>query len=350
VDVTGAPEIAAKIMANVSIHRPRKGLKTLGEKKMKAQPPLPLSSWAITTRKRSHILAPEANHRHTEELGHALKHHWPEYLMEASGLGIFMVSACVGTVILEHPASPIRQMMPDPFWRRVVLGGAMAVTAVGVIYSPWGQQSGAHINPAITLTYLRLKKIAPPDAAFYVLAQFLGGLAGVLLVAIVLDGLLSHPAVNFAATVPGVYGPSAAFGAEAAIAFLMMLMVLTATNSTRVSHLTGIFAGLLVACYVTFEAPISGFGMNPARSFASALPAHSWAFLWIYFVAPLLGMLSASEVWLWVRGVGNVSCAKLNHHTGRRCIFYCAYLAQASMAQHSDSDASAHPSTCPTPP
>jgi aquaporin Z len=299
--------------------------------------------------KRPQIVATETKERHRVEGGSALRHHWPEYLMEAGGLGVFMVSACVGTVILEHPASPIHQMMPDAFWRRVVLGGAMAVTAVGVIYSPWGQQSdGAHINPAITLTYLRLKKIAPPDAVFYVLAQFLGGLAGVLLVATALDGLLSDPAVNFAATVPGVYGPAAAFGAEAAIAFLMMLMVLTTTNSARVSHLTGVFAGLLVACYVAFEAPISGFGMNPARSFASALPAHSWAFLWIYFVAPVLGMLSASEVWLWVKGVGSVSCAKLNHHTERRRIFYCDYLAQASSTQLSDSDARTHPSARPT--
>ena len=127
----------------------------------------------------------------------------------------------------------------------------------------------------------------------------------------------------------------------------MMLMVLTATNSRRVSHLTGVFAGLLIACYVTLEAPISGFGMNPARSFASALPARSWAFLWIYFVAPLLGMLSASEVWLWIKGVGSVSCAKLNHQTRRRCIFYCDYLARASSAHHSDSYSSAQPAACP---
>jgi len=271
----------------------------------------------------------------------ALRLHWPEYLMEAAGLGIFMIAACVGTVILEYPASPIHQMIPDAFWRRAVLGGAMAVTAVGVIYSPWGQQSGAHINPAITLTYLRLNKIAPPDVMFYVLAQLLGGLAGVLMVATVLDGPLSHPAVNFAATVPGVYGPVAAFVAEAMIAFLMMFMVLATTNSVRLSHLTGVFAGLLVGSYVTFEAPLSGFGMNPARSFASALPAQSWTYLWIYFVAPLLGMLSASEVWLWLKGVGSVSCAKLNHHTRRRCIFRCDYQAHASGANHSDAGVNA---------
>ena len=282
---------------------------------------------------RPQIVAPEANQRHRVGLGQALRDHWPEYLMEASELAVFMVFACIGTVILEHPASPIHQMMPHAFWRRGVLGGVMALTAVGVIYSPWGQQSGAHMNPAITLTYLRLEKIAPPDAVFYVLAQFLGGLAGVLLVATVLDGLLSHPPVNFAVTMPGVYGPAAAFGAEAAIAFLMMLMVLTTTNNARVSRFTGVFAGLLIACYVTFEAPISGFGMNPARSFASALPARSWAFLWIYFVAPLLGMLAASEVWLWVTGDGSVRCAKLNHHTERRCIFYCDYRAQALSAR-----------------
>jgi len=201
----------------------------------------------------------------------------------------------------------------------------MATTAMGVIYSPWGRQSGAHINPAVTLTYLRLKKIACADALFYVVAQFLGALVGVLLTATVLAGRLSNPAVNFAATLPGPDGPAVAFVVEAMIACLMMSMILIATNNARLSPFAGMFAGLLVGSYVTFEAPLSGFGMNPARSFASALPAESWRYLWIYFVAPPLGMLAGSEVWLRLRGIGSVRCAKLNHHTTRRCIFNCDY-------------------------
>ena len=60
------------------------------------------------------------------------------------------------------------------------MGAIMGLTAIGLIYSPWGQQSGAHLNPAVTLTFWRLGKVATWDALFYVLAQFAGGALGVL--------------------------------------------------------------------------------------------------------------------------------------------------------------------------
>src|SRR6516162_4081972 len=82
---------------------------------------------------------------------HALRTHWPEYLMEAAGLGLFMVSAGLFGTLLEYPQSPVHRAIADPFLRRTLMGVAMGLTAVGIIYSPWGKQSGAHINPATTL-------------------------------------------------------------------------------------------------------------------------------------------------------------------------------------------------------
>jgi len=79
--------------------------------------------------------------------------------------------------------------------------------------------------------------------------------------------------------------------------------------------------GALVAAYITLEAPISGMSMNPARSFASAVPASHWADLWIYFTAPLIGMLSAAEFFLRTKGPAHVLCAKLHHENSKRCIF-----------------------------
>jgi aquaporin Z len=249
----------------------------------------------------------------------ALKRHWPEYLMEAAGLGIFMVSASVFTILLFHPASPVVKDLPDEFYRRALTGIAMGLTAIAIIHSPWGKQSGAHLNPAVTLTFFRLGKVAPWDAVFYVTAQFLGGILGVALVAAMARGFLAHPAVNYVATLPGPHGAGRAFLGEVVISFILMTVVLLASNRTRFARFTGIFAGACVALFITFEAPLSGMSMNPARTFGSAVLPGLWNSLWIYFTAPPLGMLLAASLHL--RAKGAVACAKLHHQNQLRCIF-----------------------------
>jgi aquaporin Z len=252
----------------------------------------------------------------------ALRRHWPEYLMEAAGLGLFMISAGLFGTLLFHPGSPVAQALSDPLLQRALMGLIMGLTAIAIIYSPWGQQSGAHINPAVTLTFWRLGKVASWDALFYVAAQFAGGALGVMAL---LGALFADPPVSYVATVPGAGGIALALLAEAAISFGLMAMILFATNTPRLMRLTGVFAGVLVALYITFEAPLSGMSMNPARTVASALPGNLWQGLWIYFVGPIAGMLLAVEAYRLIRRTPEVICAKLNHHTQRRCIFRCGY-------------------------
>ena len=259
----------------------------------------------------------------------ALRRHWPEYLMEAAGLGIFMISACVFAALLEHPGSPVHKSISDPLLRRFLMGIAMGLTAIGIIFSPWGKQSGAHINPSITVTFFRLGKIAPWDAFFYIVAQFVGAMAGVLLMGAIVRTLVAHPSVNYVATVPGAGGPAIAFIAELVISFILMSAVLIVSNTERLARYTGLFAGVLVATYISIEAPLSGMSMNPARSLGSAVIPQLWKFLWIYFTAPPLGMLLAAEVYLRLRGAHRVICAKLHHHNDKRCIFLrCGYKMQ----------------------
>ena len=193
--------------------------------------------------------------------------HWPEYVMEAAGLAIFMIAAGAFASLIQHPASPVRQAVADPVARRMLMGLAMGSTAVCLIYSPLGARSGAHINPATTLTFLRLGRVRPADAAGYVVAQFAGGLAGIGAAAMLLSPWLASPTVNYVATLPGVWGNGAAFAGEAAITFLLMTVVLHVSNHARLSRYTGLCVGLLVATYITVEDPVSGMSMNPARSF-----------------------------------------------------------------------------------
>jgi MIP family channel proteins len=212
------------------------------------------------------------------------------------------------------------------------MGLVMALTAVAIVYSPWGRRSGAHFNPAVTLTFWRLGKIAGWDAAFYIAAQFAGGLAGVVAARIWLGAPVADPAVHYAVTVPGPAGPLVAFGAEIAMSFVLMLVVLGVSNS-RHAALTGLCAGALVAVYITIEAPLSGMSMNPARTLASAVPAQTWTALWVYFIGPLIGMFLAADLYLWLAQGREAVCAKLYHHAGSRCIFRCGYAERVAMGE-----------------
>ncbi|UKJ76051.1 MIP/aquaporin family protein [Azospirillum brasilense] len=250
-----------------------------------------------------------------------LRNHWPEYLMEAAGLGLFMISAGLCATLLEHPGSPLHQALPSPVLRRALMGAAMGLTAVAIIHSPWGRRSGAHINPAVTLAFLRLGKVRPADAAFYIAFQCLGGLGGALLVAVLLGRRFTSPPIAAIATVPGAAGTAAAFAAELTMAFLLMGMVLVTTNRPGWERFTGAGAGLLVALFITAAAPLSGMSINPARTLASAVPSGLWTGAWIYAMAPPLGMLLAVEVYRRLPGRRPVRCAKLNHDSRSRCIF-----------------------------
>ena len=255
-------------------------------------------------------------------VGRMVRQHWPEYLMEGAGLGLFMISAAAITSLLEYPGSPIHLALPDPIVRRVLIGLAMGLTAIGIIYSPWGKQSGAHLNPAVTLTFLRLGKIRTTDAAFYILAQFVGGWLGLALAALVGGTYLADPAVNFVVTVPGETGPTVAFVAEAVISCGLMLAVLILSNHKILASWTGVCAGCLVALYIALEAPLSGMSMNPARTVASAMAARLFTSLWVYFAAPLSGMLAGAALFTWVRQRDEgLACPKLHHANRQRCIF-----------------------------
>jgi aquaporin Z len=253
----------------------------------------------------------------------SLREHWPEYLCEAAELGLFMISAALFTILLWHPSSPVVSAIPGPFFRRMLTGMAMGGTAIALIFSPLGKRSGAHFNPAVTLTFWRLGKVKNWDAVFYIMAQFVGGILGVTAVALAARAALAHPSVNYVATLPGPRGAGPAFLAEFVIAFLLMTVVLLVSNTPHLARYTGLFAGALVATYITLEAPFSGMSMNPARTFASGFAGHLWTGLWIYFTAPVLAMQLAA--WVYLRRQGAVHCAKYHHHNRYRCIFNCRF-------------------------
>lgn len=241
--------------------------------------------------------------------------------MEAGELGIFMILAGALATGLYADVSPIPSLIPNLFVRGLLMGMAVGLCAIAIIYSPWGKRSGAHFNPAVTLAFYRLGKLQPWDAIFYILAQFVGGLLGILVLASVLGQSFTGQPVNYIVTIPGAWGWLAALVAEAVMAFGLMSMVLVVSNHSQLHHLTGVFSGLLVAAFIAIAAPISGMSINPARTFASALPAQSWTAFWIYYCVPPIAMLAAAEVYLRVSGRrARTICGKLCPNTDTPCL------------------------------
>ncbi len=165
-----------------------------------------------------------------------------------------------------------------------------------LIYCVWGRQSGAQFNPAVTLAMLYLHRIQPWDAFFYIVAQFLGGLLGVVLMAAPFWKASQHKKVKFVVTEPGKPGIAIAFAAEFVISFILLATLRLVYHSDWLKPSLGYFAGFLLCVYITFESPFSGMSLNPARSVASAIPAKSWKAMWIYFIAPPLAMWLAARL------------------------------------------------------
>ncbi len=259
---------------------------------------------------------------------------WSHYLADGSLLAGFMISACVVTALVEHPDSSFRALLVSvglgaDWTRRAMVGLGMGLTALALIHSPWGKRSGAHMNPAVTLAYLRLGKVSLAQALGYITAQFLGGVAGVLLCALLMGDWLSHPSVAFVVTIPAPGSVARAFVYEVVMSAGLFGGVLWFTNTPRLARWTAVLCALLLTLYITFEAPVSGMSINPARSFGSALVAGRFDDYWVYFLAPPLGMVCAAELRVSLSR-RETACPKLLH--GQPCMFCQARASRSAPA------------------
>ena len=180
----------------------------------------------------------------------SLRLHWPEYLMEAGEMTLYMFFTCLFATLLQHPTSPVRQLIASAILRRALMGLAVGATVIAIVMTPWGKQSGGHFNPAMTFAFYRLGKVEFWDALFYFASQFTGAIIGVAIATYLLRGAPQHEAVRYAVTVPGVHGDTAALIAELTISFILMTTVLFVSNREVLSRYTPYFVGALYAMFI----------------------------------------------------------------------------------------------------
>jgi aquaporin Z len=234
------------------------------------------------------------------------------YGAEFLGTGLLVGIGVSIVILMFGQDSPAERLVPGVGLRRFLTGALFGSVGTLIAISPLGKVSGAHLNPAVTLAFWLENKLAWRDAVLYVLAQFAGAIAGAL--PLLAWGQLGR-SVSFGATVPGpgVSVWSALMG-EAVVTFLLIMTIFTTAAHPRTRNFTPFTMPVLFSILVWLEAPISGTGANPARSFGPALIAGLFDHQWIYFVGPPLGAIVAiGVIRLEALGLPRVTVARLFH-------------------------------------
>jgi aquaporin Z len=224
-----------------------------------------------------------------------------------------LVAVGLSVVILAFgQGSPVIQLIPDTGWRRLIAGFLFGTTGALITLSPLGKESGAHINPAVTLGFWLMGKLRARHVAGYVIAQLAGALAGA--VPLMAWGAMGR-SIDFGATLPGAaYGTGWALLGETATTFALIFGLFYFLQHRRLRNYTPALFPFLYAVMVFVEANVSGTSTNPARSFGPAMISGNWHAWWVYWLGPLLGTLLGVAVYrLAGRGWPAIAVAKLHH-------------------------------------
>lgn len=221
---------------------------------------------------------------------------YPAYIVEFIGTAI-LVLAITGYISRASPG-PVDLLS---------LGLVHAIALMAIV-GAIGSLSGAHVNPAITLALLMIRKISPKDATGYLGAQVAGGVAGALLARMFFStrgGLLDFGAATVSPRY--LHGGSVwlALIAEATGAFILMWAVMgTAVNPDAPKGVAGWAIGGSLGLAVLIFGPATGGSFNPARWFGPALVSGTWTDGWLYVIGPILGAAAATALYLYVMDRG----------------------------------------------
>jgi aquaporin Z len=217
---------------------------------------------------------------------------WRLFWCELSGTAVLVLVGLSLVIGMFGTGSPMTQLVPSEELRRLITGFLFGTTGAAIALSLVGKESGAHINPAVTMVFWLFRKLDGRTAVVYVLGQLIGGILGAL-------PLLAFGArgrsVAFGATLPGDgYSILVVLLGEVVTTFTMVSLLCIFIGFRRLRPFTpGIFPPLF-AIMVYLEASISGTSTNPARSLGPAVISGQWQGWWIYWVGPLLGAFLAA--------------------------------------------------------
>jgi aquaporin Z len=213
------------------------------------------------------------------------------FLSELIGTGLLLLCGLSLVIFMFGAGSPIQWVVLNEGHRRQITGFVFGCFGALIAISRIGKESGAHINPCVTLGFYLVGKLDVRTAAVYVLAQLIG--AVLFCVPLLAWGEMGR-SVAFGATLPGkIYPLRAALWGEIWTTFCLITLLCVFIGFRQLRRFTPLMIPILYAIMSYWEAPISGTSTNPARSLGPALISGQWHGWWIYWLGPLIGTLLA---------------------------------------------------------
>lgn len=239
---------------------------------------------------------------------------WRMFLAEMIGTAALLLVGLSLVIFMFGDGSPAAAWIPNYKLRQAITGFLFGSTGALIAISNVGKESGAHLNPAVTLAFWIARKIETRIAVGYVLAQLIGAALGCL--PLLAWGALGR-SVAFGATTPspGYTLEQVALG-EVVTTFCLIVTLCLFIGYRHLRRFTPAAMPVLYAIMVPLEASISGTSTNPARTFGPALISGRWDAWWIYWAGPIAGTLVAMIAMSWL--VRRIEVAKLYHFESDR--------------------------------
>jgi aquaporin Z len=243
---------------------------------------------------------------------------WQLFLSELIGTALLILVGLSLVIVMFGAGSPMARVVPGEGTRRLITGFLFGTTGALIALSPVGKESGAHINPVVTLGFWLMGKLDLPTTLGYIGAQLIGAVIGSL--PLLLWGAMGK-SVAFGATLPGPdFTLATVLLGEVVTTFTMVSLLAVFLGFRTIRPFTPAIFPPLYAIMVWAEAPISGTSTNPARTFGPAIVSGQWQGWWIYWAGPLVGMFLAILVFSFL--AERIEVAKLYHFESDRRRFF----------------------------